>query len=245
MVGGRQRTYVLVHGAWHGGWCWQMVAARLRRDGHRVTAPTLTGLGERAHHLSGAITLATFIDDICGHVSYEDLNDIVLVGHSFGGAVVSGVADRFAGTRRIARLIYLDAMLLESGQCPFDTLPPDIVAARKQAAQDQGQGIALPAPALEAFGIRDEAHRIWIGDRLTPHPLASFTTPLTLRHPLAAGLPVTYVTCTDPIYAPLATSRALAVRLGWPRRQMATGHDAMVIDPDGTADLLRDIVGGA
>jgi len=118
------RTYVLVHGAWHGGWCWRDVAALLRAQGHRVTTPTLTGLGERRHLMSRDITLDTFVADILNHIEAEELDDIILVGHSHAGIAISGVADRIP--ERIRHLVYLDAVILESGVTAFDMLPPEV-----------------------------------------------------------------------------------------------------------------------
>ena len=114
------RTYVLVHGAWHGGWCWRRVAPLLAAAGHRVLVPTLTGLGERAHLLTPETGLSTFARDVMAVIEAEEAEDVVLVGHSFGGVVVSMVADRMA--ERIARLVYLDATVLRSGESPFSVL---------------------------------------------------------------------------------------------------------------------------
>ena len=114
-------TFVLLHGAWHGGWCWHDVAVLLRAQGHSVTAPTQTGLGERRHLLSGAITLETFVQDLVEHLEAEEIEDAILVGHSFGGMAISGAADRVP--QRIRHLVYLDSMVLEDGQAFFDVLP--------------------------------------------------------------------------------------------------------------------------
>ena len=111
---------VLVHGAWHGGWCWSRVADRLRSAGHRVFTPTQTGMGERRHLLSKDITLDTFTADIVNAIEAEELSDIILVGHSFGGNAISGVADTIPG--RIRHLVYLDSLMVEGGKAPFDTL---------------------------------------------------------------------------------------------------------------------------
>ncbi len=118
----KRPPYVLVHGAWHGGWCWGKVAERLRAAGHRVFTPTLTGLGDRAHLIAPNVGLATHVEDVVATLEMEDLSDVVLVGHSFGGAVISGVAD--ARADRIRRLVFLDSFLVQSGQSPFSQLPP-------------------------------------------------------------------------------------------------------------------------
>lgn len=131
---GARATFVLVHGAWHGGWCWRAVAERLRAAGHRVLTPTLPGLAERAASLSGEITLAGCAADVARLIEAQALRDIVLVGHSFGGAVVLGVTDQLS--ERIRRLILLDALVLESGESPFGIMEPEIVAARRRAASE-------------------------------------------------------------------------------------------------------------
>jgi pimeloyl-ACP methyl ester carboxylesterase len=230
------KTFVLVHGAWHGGWCWNKVATNLRGRGHTVFTPTQTGLGERSHLMSASINLDVFVTDIANVLTWEDLHDVVLVGHSFGGAAVSGVADRMPA--RIRRLVYLDAGMLENGQSVFDLLPPDVVAARTQAAQESSGGLSLPSPPASAFGISDPAQAAWVEARMTPHPLNTYTSPLRLAHPVGNGLPAIYVVCTDPLYGPAEASRAWVRAAGWKMVEIATGHDAMVSAPDRLADLL-------
>ena len=124
----RSQTFVLLHGAWHGGWCWERVASILRARGHRVTMPTQTGLGERAHLMSPDIDLEVFTDDLVNHLIWEDLDQIVLVGHSFGGNATSGAASQVPD--RIQRLVYLDALVPISGRSPFEDFPPGVVAER-------------------------------------------------------------------------------------------------------------------
>ena len=143
------QTFVLVHGAWHGGWCWSRVADRLRAAGHQVFTPTQTVLGERKHLLSKDITLDTFTKDIVNVIEAEELSNVVLVGHSFGGLSISGVAD--AMPDRIRHLVYLDSLIVEGGKKPFDSLPPDVVAARLKAAEESSGGLSLPAPPPSAF----------------------------------------------------------------------------------------------
>ncbi|MFV0383476.1 alpha/beta fold hydrolase [Paracoccus sp. (in: a-proteobacteria)] len=235
------RNFVLVHGAWHGGWCWHEVATALRNAGHRVHTPTQTGLGERRHLLSREITLGTFAEDVANVLIYEDLEDVVLVGHSFAGMTISGVADRMP--ERLRQLIFLDSLVLESGHAPFDGIPPDVVAARIKAAEETSGGLSLPTPPASAFGIEDEALQKAVEAKLTPHPLSTYQAKLTLKNPVANGLPATYIICTDPIYGPLESSRQLAQNKGWNIREIATGHDAMVSAPKETAELLMDIAG--
>ncbi|ACA20200.1 putative esterase [Methylobacterium sp. 4-46] len=235
-------AFVLVHGAWHGGWCWRRVADLLRGRGHRVFAPTCTGLGERAHLLSRAVTLDTFVRDVAGLIVAEELDDVVLVGHSFGGLPVSGVAD--AMPERIRHLVLLDAMLVEPGRAPFDAVPPDLAAARRRAAAETSGGVSLPVPPPEAFGVFDPADAAWLARRLTPHPLGTYESPLVLRNPVGNGLPRTYVDCTAPTYPALDGVKEWVRRQpGWRFADLATGHDAMVSAPEATARLLLDCAG--
>jgi pimeloyl-ACP methyl ester carboxylesterase len=242
MTMGESRVFVLVHGAWHGGWCWAHTAALLRAAGHRVFTPTQTGLGERRHLISKAITIDTFVSDIAEVLVAEELHDVVLVGHSFGGLAVSGVADRMP--ERLRRLVYLDALIVESGLSAFDGLPPEVVAGRLRAAQESSGGLSLPVPPPEAFGVTGEAESAWLRRRCTPHPLGSYTTPLLLKHPLGNGVPLSYVDCTAPAYPALDGVKArLRAGPGWDWRMFAASHDAMVTAPAALADLLMEIAG--
>lgn len=236
-------TYVLLHGAWHGAWCWREVAARLRAAGHHITTPTQTGLGERQHLLSAQITLDTFIEDVVQHLEAEEIEDAVLVGHSFGGLGISGAADRVPG--RIRRLVYLDSMILEGGECPWDRMPAEVVASRRRVVEEQGAGLFAPPPPVSAFGV-PENHRLapWVRRRLTAHPAGTYRTPLRLRHPVGNGLPCTYIACTAPWYDPLAWVRDwVRGRPGWDWAEITTGHDAMVTAPEDLTSLLQRIGG--
>lgn len=230
------KTFVLVHGAWHGGWCWNKVAGILRTRGHNVVTPTQTGLGERAHLLSKSITLDTFVEDIVNVLKYEELKDVVLVGHSFGGNAISGTADR--APERIKQLVYLDAVMLENGQSVFGLLPKDIVDARTKAAQESSGGLSIPAPPPAAFGITDPAQAAWIQPKFTPHPFSTFVSPLNLKNKVTNGLPSLYITCTDPMYGPLQASRDWVMKNGMKTVEIKTGHDAMVTMPERLADML-------
>jgi pimeloyl-ACP methyl ester carboxylesterase len=233
------QTFVLVHGAWHGGWCWRRVADRLRAAGHQVFTPTQTGLGERKHLLSRDITLDTFTTDIANVIAAEELSNVVLVGHSFGGLAISGVAD--AMRERVRHLVYLDSLMVEGGKRPFDSLPPDVVAARLKAAEQSSGGLSLPAPAPSAFGISDADDTEWVKRRLTPHPLGTYTSALNIKGPVGNDLPRTYIHCTNPSYAALEASRKwVKAQPGWHWAEIATGHDAMVMAPE---ELSRMLIG--
>lgn len=232
-------TYVLVHGAWHGGWCWSRVAERLRAAGHRVYTPTLTGLGERSHLLSPAIGLGTFVQDVCNVLTWEDLRDVVLLGHSFGGLAVSGAADRMPD--RIRRLVYLDPFLLPTGLSAFDTFPAELVAKMEQGAAQTG-GIRPPRPT--SLGLEAPEDIAFVQDRLTPHPIGTYRDPLRLAHQLGNGLPVSYWRCTTPPFAAVREARDRAWEAfgtKWDWKDLACGHDAMVSAPDLVAQSLMDL----
>lgn len=221
-------TYVLVHGAWHGGWCWSRVAGPLRRQGHRVFTPTLTGLGERSHLLSRHVTLDTFVQDIANVLIWEDLSDVILVGHSFAGPVISGVADRCAA--RIRHLVYLDAFILENGQSAFDTLPLDLVERLRLSARETNT-LAAPRPA--SLGLTRPEDIAFVGSRLTPHPIGSYETALSLEHPIGNEVPATYLACMLPPFAAVDGSRQWVRKNAahWNWKELAAGHDAMVSAP--------------
>jgi pimeloyl-ACP methyl ester carboxylesterase len=233
-------TFLLVHGAFHGGWCWRHVADRLIRAGARVHAPTMTGLGERAHLLTRDVGLATFIDDVIGVIEAEELNDVILVGHSFGGIVISGVVDRMP--ERIRRSVYLDALVPLSGQSAISLLPPETAAMRIRAAQESSAGLSIPVPTGDIFDLPPGLGRDWVARRITPHPLASYTDSVSLNGPPGNGRPRSYIRCTDPIYPAVAPSyERIRTEAGWTLADIATGHDAMVSAPDALADLLLEL----
>jgi pimeloyl-ACP methyl ester carboxylesterase len=232
-------TYVLVHGAWHGGWCWSRVAERLRAAGHQVYTPTLTGLGERSHLLSPAIGLGTFILDICNVLTWEDLHDVVLVGHSFGGLAISGAADRMP--ERLRRLVYLDAFLLPPGVSAFDTLPAAVVAKLEEKMTEAG-GIAPPRPG--SLGLEASGDIAFVQGRLTPHPVGTYREPMRLSHPLGNGLPAAYWRCVQPPFPSVQDSRDWAWKAfgnQWDWKDLPCGHDAMVAAPDLVSELLMGL----
>jgi pimeloyl-ACP methyl ester carboxylesterase len=231
------QTFVLVPGAWHGGWCWRDVATILRGAGHTVYSATQTGLGERSHLLSRDITVDTFVQDVANLIRWEQLEGVVLVGHSFGGLSISGVADRMP--ERLRQLVYLDSLILEDGQTPFSVVPNEIVAARLKAAEESSKGLSLPVPDPREIGLlRDEDQR-FVVSRLTPHPLSTYTSPMHLRNPVGNGVPATYIHCSEPAYAPVAKSFAWARSRGWPIVELKTGHVAMVSAP---AEVARELI---
>src|SRR5436853_1016103 len=172
-------TFVLVHGAWSGGWCYARVAALLRSRGHTVFTPTLTGQGERAHLFSGAINLSTHIEDVLGLFRFERLSDVVLAGHSYGGMVITGVADRIA--EKVKALVYLDAFIPGDGQSLFDiNIPANNQRFLAQAGASGG--LSVPAPPAAYFGV-NAADAAIVDALATPFPLGCFTEKLRLARP--------------------------------------------------------------
>ena len=232
-------TFVLVHGAWHGGWSWRWVREQLESHGHRVFTPTMTGVGERTHLISTNITLDTVINDVIGTLKYEDLLDVVLVGHSFAGPVITGVADRIPS--RIKQLIYLDAAILENGESMNSCISPEIVLERQRLADESSGGLSYPIPSAEKLGIIDLQQWDYIKRFLTPHPTSTYSSDLYIKGKPGDGFPCTYITCTDPLYEPLVWARRRAEQYGWTVLEIATGHDAMISSPEKTAQFFMEI----
>ena len=231
--------FLLIHGAWHGGWVWNEISDILRYQRYSVSTPTLTGLGEKKHLLSSKITIETFIEDVVNHIIFENLNNIILVGHSFAGSVISGVADRLKD--RIKKLIYFDAMILVNGQKPFDISPKEIVEQRIETAKKFGNNISIPAPSAAAFGVLDIKKSLILEEKLTPHPLSAFQSKLILKNEVGNGIPLSYIFCTKPVYKSLESSREVVRKMKWPIFELNAGHDAMLTHPKETLNLLMKI----
>ena len=173
-------TYVLVHGGGHGGWCYRLVAQRLRAAGHDVLTPTMTGLGERSHLLDSRVDLSIHIQDIVSVLHYDDVRDAILVGHSYGGMVITGVADRSA--ERVGKLVYLDAANPKNGESLVDVAGPTLELTRPAGITIDGMELVL-LPSAEAgmfYGVNDPGDLAWMADRLTPHPWKCFEEKLVL-----------------------------------------------------------------
>lgn len=230
---------MLVHGAWHGGWCWHRVADRLRRAGHRVYAPTLTGVGERRHLLSAAVDLDMHIRDVIGVLEAEELEGVVLVGHSYAGLVISGVAAR--ARQHLRRLVYLDALLVEDGGSWAEAFSPDVSEARRKSATMTDGVKTIPPPDPAIYGFADRADTEWVRRRMTPHPYAPFEQKARWNGPLGNGLPRLYIDCTQPALAALATIKdRYRGKPDWPFVEIKTGHDAMVSAPEELTRLLLE-----
>ncbi len=236
----KPKTFVLVHGAWYGGWCWDKVAQALRAQGHEVSTPTCPGVGEQAHLLSKDISLTTFITSIANHILYQNVRDVILVGSGFGGVVISGVADRIP--HLIQSLVYVDGMVLASGLSVFDAQPAAITAKRRQQVDTVGKGIAIPAPPASSYGHMDAETLAWLSPRLTPHPVGTYQEKLVLNNPLGNGRPCIYVDCTASPFAPLVeVKKNLRRQQGWQWVELDTHHDPMITAPLVLADFLRTV----
>ncbi len=234
-------TYVLVHGGGHGGWCYQRVARLLRTAGHEVLTPTLTGVGERSHLLDPRVDLSLHIEDVVAVLHYEDLSEVILVGHSYGGMVITGVADRAAG--RVGKLVYLDAANPVNGQSLVDVAGPTLELARPSGKMVDGMELVLlPSPEAGLFyGVTDPGDLAWMADRLTPHPWACFEEKLTLRHEDdLAGIPQFHIVCTSTLATRDPDLMEEARRHGrlW---DIDTGHDLMITEPRRVADALLEV----
>jgi pimeloyl-ACP methyl ester carboxylesterase len=233
----RPKTFVLVHGAWYGGWCWEKVAQSLRAQGHTVTTPTCPGLGEQAHLLSKDISLTTFITSITNHIVFENLSDVILVGSGFAGVVISGVTDRIP--HLINRLVFVDAMVLASGMSVFEAQPPAVTRKRQEQVATQGKGIAIPAPPASSYGVTDKETLAWLMARLTPHPVGTYEEKLVLNNPLGNGRPRIYVDCVASPFEPLVeVKKQLRREPGWQWVELDTHHDPMITNPLVLADFL-------
>ncbi len=242
-------TFVLVHGAWHGGWCWRDVRAVLRARGHEAFTPTLTGLGERSHLLSRDIGMDTHVTDVANVIVWEELDEVVLVGHSYGGNVITGVADRMKD--RLAHAVYLDAFVPADGDSSAsmavtianpDATDADIGAEIKRRLDLTDEGGGSATHYTNMFDIPrspPEPYR-WVERRITRHPVRTQIEPIRLANGGSDGLPRTYILCAGS--AGPTPFRILAERFrndpSWRYRELPTGHDAMVTMPQETAGLL-------
>lgn len=238
-------TFVLVHGAWHGGWCWKKVAPLLRASGYDVYTPTLTGLGDRAHLLTRDTGLDTHVQDVINLLEFEELADVVLVGHSYGGMVITGVGERVPG--RVGHLVYLDAVAPigaeRSLQELFERYRPETWRAH-EAQFVLGDGWLLPVPTGETLmGVTDAADLYWLRAHLTPQPAKSFRQRLDGDHRPARQLPATFIRCPVESGVPNGfSSDAERIRQAGGRYyELAGGHDVMVTMPRELADLLKEI----
>jgi pimeloyl-ACP methyl ester carboxylesterase len=229
--------FLFVPGAWLGGWCWRDVAPPLQAGDHPVVCPTLTGLGERAHLLSPQIGLQTHIADVVGLLHYHDLNGVTLVGHSYGGTVITAVAEQVP--ERIRRLVYLDASVPRDGESNNDVIGPEMAAQLRSSAMSGGEGWRVP-PARYVGERLSDAIRPWVEARLTPHPLLCFDEPVQLRSSAAAALPRAFIRTSlqSDLYKRLIDQARAA---GWYCRDLKGGHYPMFTEPQAVAAALSEL----
>ena len=236
--------YVLVHGGGHGGWCYQPVARLIRAQGHEVYTPTLTGLGEREHLMSPTIDLETHITDVAKVLQFEELTDVILVGHSYGGMVISGVADRVP--ERIRNLVFLDAAMPQNGQSLVDHAGPFMLAARSRSRVVNGIELVLfpGEDPMGFFGVKDPEQIAWMKPKLTPHPWKCFEQKLVLKNEAAMRkIPQSIIVCSSHMNDQArAGLKALSNGRFW---EIDTGHDLMITEPQKVADALLEIAATA
>lgn len=231
-------TFVLVHGAWHGAWCWRRVRKALQSQGHEVFTPTLTGVGECSHLLSPLVNLSTHIDDVANLILWEELSDIVLCGHSYGGCVVTGVADRLAD--RIAALVYLDAFIPEDGQSLHDLLPESLKDRLLNTTQRDGEGWRVPPIPAEAFNV-NASDIDWVNRQCTMQPIATFQQAIRLGGSTSTLEHVAYILATGFDDSPFPRFYEHAKAMGWRIHTMPCGHDVMLDRPEDLTGVLLDL----
>jgi pimeloyl-ACP methyl ester carboxylesterase len=247
-------VYVLVGGGWLGGWCWQGVARRLREEGHDVYPVTLTGLGERVHLANPEVNLKTHITDVVNLIEFEDLHDVVLLGHSYAGLVITGVADRVPD--RISQLVYLDTGPIPNGTALIETFPPEVREHIERQVEELGAGWRFPVPPREelaTFGSLeglDDAKLELLRSRAVDQPFGTFTQPLQLENLAREELPKVGILCSfslevvqaiiesaDPVFREMASS-------SWRFIELPTGHYPMFSRPEDLAAVLLDLSSG-
>ena len=241
----RIATFVIVHGGWGGGWEWSDVARLLRDRHHRVFTPTLAGMGDRADETASEVSLETHVQDVVDVLEREDLHDVVLCGHSYGGIPVTGAADRVP--HRVDLVVYIDALVPRDGQSALDLVPAEFRAELHATAIDRRGELCVPIPVrlLPPHGIVSEARRMRYVQRVRDQPLRTFADPLRLegRDPP----PRAFVRCTggrldrdlgdDPI-APMAAHAQVE---GWTYRELGASHDPQLTHPSAIAALLHEL----
>ena len=238
-------TFVLVHGAMHGGWCWRGVQHRLVQRGHDVHRPTLTGQGDRRSGLTPDVSVETHVTDLEDLLWFEDLSEVTLVLHSYAGILAGALAERVE--ERLASVVYLGAFVTEPGQSLLDVEPPEVAERYRRQVADEGDGWFLPSSDsfLEQWGIEDAALRAWVGPRLTDFPFRCQIEPTEFDPGPLGRLRKVYVAHTHPPLQSLRRFADAARTAGWETHELPYGHDMMLAAPEATADLLETIALGA
>ena len=229
-------TFLVAHGAWSAGWAWKKMRPLMRAAGHELWTPTYTGLGERAHLAHADVSLDTHIADILGVLETEDLTDVILIGHSYGGMVATGVADR--ARARIAKLVYLDAFAPKDGQAIFDLLPPDIAAKMQAGAAASDSGFGIPGNPMPSDTTPGDV--AWASPRRKPQPLKAFSTKLKLSAEPSA--PRTYIYAKKigigDTFGPFYTR---AKREGWRTYEIDASHNPHITNPQALLAILNEV----
>jgi pimeloyl-ACP methyl ester carboxylesterase len=241
-------VFLLVHGSAHGGWCWRRVADRLARLGHRVLTPTLTGLGERAHLLTPDVNLDTHCRDILNVIETEELDDVILVGHSYAGIIISLVADRMP--TRLRHLVYLDAQVPQDGESwgdrqsniAIDRIRTALSYSAERNLRTPVMPFSLPFDTARFLGITDEADIAWVNRRVTDHPLSTYLQPARLQHSVGNGVARTYVSCTGATL-PLFDKAKQWLRTDpeWRFLTLDACHECMITEPAAVAQIFMDM----
>jgi pimeloyl-ACP methyl ester carboxylesterase len=236
-------NFLLVHGAWHGAWCWRDVTSTLIRRGHRAHAVTLTGVGERAHLLRRDITLQTHVADVVNAMEAEEMDDVILAVHSYAGMLGTAIADRMP--HRLSHLVYVDAVVPRPGES-WSSTHARATRESRMAAAHASSHFSFPAPDPSVFGLNG-ADLEWVRRRQTDQPAQPYQEPLDFDPLRVASVPRTFINCTQP---PLATIDVIRSRVHDPKYwngawaqgsrvlEMKTGHDPMISEPRGLADIL-------
>ncbi|MFM9053317.1 MAG: alpha/beta fold hydrolase [Solirubrobacterales bacterium] len=239
--------FLLIHGAWHGGWCWDRVVPLLEAAGHGTFAPTLSGLEEERTEPVDGIGMGTHVEDVLRAASGLSSDRLILVGHSYGGFPMTGAADRLR--ERVALYVYLDAGVPD-GMSPgtsfawCDGNSPEEREKRLEAIVDLGLGPVLPTPPPEAFGVQSAADRELLAEKTRPMPAATFTDRFTLESGGTDGLDRAFVHSIEPAYPPLGeTPDRIQADPSWEFHELRTGHDSMLMAPEALADLLDKLAG--
>ena len=234
-------TYVLVHGAFHGGWCWSRVAPLLRAEGHVVYTPTLTGLGDRVHLATPDVNLSTHVTDVVNVIEFEQLQDVILVGHSYGGMVITGAIEQVS--ERLKAVVYLDAVVPDDGQAMAD-----FTGGSREVGADWLRPVP-PAP-MGNFGIADNDDLQWVRSKLTPQPGGTLKQAVKISLPLEQrNLERIFIRATGPAGAPRSpgpsatSAQKLRENPAWRIEYLPTGHDVMVTMPRELTQVLLSLAG--
>jgi pimeloyl-ACP methyl ester carboxylesterase len=228
-------TFVLVHGSCHGGWCWKKVTPLLSRDSHEVYTPTLTGLGERSHLVTRDIGLDTHILDIIQVLKFENLNDVMLVGHSYGGLVIGGVAEKVP--ERIMRLVYIDAYIPQDNKSAFDIIPGLQTIYKERRLKEHGKEWLVASYKPEEFGVTNPDDIKWMTPRLSPMPWHTHDQPIRITNPIAKRLPKSYISSTEFGNVQFKAQKSPAE---WDHHELLKGHDVMITAPKELVQLFKN-----